>query len=243
MSPPARRALAALALSLLAPFPVTAARAATLTRLPGAGGFGGSASGAVEANPGAAPTSSPSLTSTRARAAATQWSAPVAISSSSTFLENPFIGFGDGGRGLAVWSYMNGIGAGARSGWRAAPRGPGGRFGGEREIPSLAAPPVVYGRDRVVGVSQPDAFVAGRERARVRVAFGRTSGRFGPPRTIDRIEPAFGPALAANDRGHVAVAYLQRPSGGPRGPPLGRPGPVVPSSRRRPPPRTGRRRR
>ncbi len=149
-------------------------------------------------------------------ATAAGWSAPVTVSRSATFLDSPFIGFGASGRGLAAWSYQNGVGASASGGWRAAPRGLAGRFGAERDIPPLAAPPVVYARDRVVAVSEPATFAGGRERARIRVAFGSTSGRFGRPRTVDTIVPAYLPALAANDRGHVAVAYLQRPNDGPR---------------------------
>src|SRR4051794_9277383 len=88
-------------------------------------------------------------------ATAAGWSAPVTVSHPATFVDRPFIGFGASGRGLAVWSYDNGVGASA-GGWRAAARGLEGRSGAERDVPLLAAPPVVYARDRVVAVSELD---------------------------------------------------------------------------------------
>jgi hypothetical protein len=52
------------------------------------------------------------------------------------------------------------------------------------------------------------------------VAFGSTRGRIAAARTVDRFTsvPGYGnwPELAANDRGDVAVAYLQRIRGGRR---------------------------
>jgi hypothetical protein len=135
------------------------------------------------------------------------WSPPATVSTPATFIDAPFVGFGTSGQGLAAWTFHRGIGPAATSGVLAAARGLDGRFGPERKVP---ATPVLYGRDRAVVAWQTSRMVAGRERARLRVAFGSISGRFGPARTIDRYVPWRGPQLAANDRGRVALAYIQR---------------------------------
>jgi hypothetical protein len=147
---------------------------------------------------------------------AATWSAPATLSSPATFVDSPFIGFGTSGEGLASWSYTIGIGPGSSFGLRAAPRAATGQFGAERELPADIARHTVYARDRVVAVSQRDH----GDRRTLRVAFGSTSGRIAAARTIDRFTsvPGYGnwPELAANDRGDVAVAYLQRIRGGRR---------------------------
>lgn len=141
---------------------------------------------------------------------AATWSTPETLSSPALFVDNPGIGFGTSGEGLATWRYTIGIGPGSVSGVRAAPRAASGRFGVERELPADLSRHAVYGRDRVVAVSQRDH----GDRRTLRVAFGSTSGRLAAARTIDRFTsvPGYGnwPELAANDRGDVAVAYLQR---------------------------------
>jgi hypothetical protein len=68
-------------------------------------------------------------------------------------VDNPFIGFGTSGEGLASWSYTIGIGPGSSFGLRAAPRAAAGEFGAERELPADIARHTVYGRGRVVAVS------------------------------------------------------------------------------------------
>jgi hypothetical protein len=135
------------------------------------------------------------------------WSPPATVSTSVTFIHAPFVGFGASGRGLATWGFQQGIGEGATAGVRGAARGLDGRFGPERKVPGT---PVLYGPDRAVVAVERSRIVAGRERARLRVAFGSISGRFGPARTIDRYVSWRGPQLAANDHGRVAVAYVQR---------------------------------
>jgi hypothetical protein len=135
------------------------------------------------------------------------WSPPVTVSTPATFIDAPFVGVGASGQGLATWRYHQGIGENATTGVRGAVRGLDGRFGPERKVPGT---PVLYGRDRAVVASQSSRMVAGRERARLRVAFGSISGRFGPARTIDRYVPWHGPQLAANDHGRVVLAYIQR---------------------------------
>ena len=131
------------------------------------------------------------------------WSPPVTVSTPATFIDAPFVGFGASGRGLATWAFHRGIGPGSMGGVLAAPRGRDGRFGPERKVPDR---PVLYGRDRAVVATETSRVVAGRERARLRVAFGSISGRFGPARTIDSYTSWRRPELAANDHGRVAVA-------------------------------------
>jgi len=147
---------------------------------------------------------------------AAAWSAPTTLSSPALFVDSPFIGFGTSGEGLATWSYTIGIGPGSIFGLRAAPRAATGRFGAERELPAEVARHALFGRERVVAVSQRDH----GERRALRVAFGSASGGIGAARTIDRFTsvPGYGnrPELAAGDRGDVAVAYLQRVRGGRR---------------------------
>jgi hypothetical protein len=135
------------------------------------------------------------------------WSPPAAVSTPATFIDAAFVGFGASGRGLAAWAFQRGTGANATSGVLAAPRGLDGRFGPEREVPGR---PVLYGRARAVVAAETFRMVGGRERARLRVAFGSITERFGPARTIDRYEPWRRPQLAANDHGRVALAYIQR---------------------------------
>jgi hypothetical protein len=147
---------------------------------------------------------------------AAPWSAPATLCSPALFVDNPFIGFGTSGEGLATWRYTIGIGPGSISGLRAAPRAATGQFGAERELPAAVVRHALYGRERMVAVSQRDE---GTMR-NLRAAFGSASGRVGPAHTIDRFTsvPGFGnwPELAANDRGDVAVVYLQRVRGGRR---------------------------
>jgi hypothetical protein len=147
-----------------------------------------------------------------AAGAAPPWSAPTIVSRPANFLDSSFIGFGGDGRALLAWSFQNGIGDDARAGWRMASRAPDGTVDPERRAPNLFTPPVVYGRDRVVVVRMDQRTV---DRIRLRVGFGSTTARFGRPPTVDTAELTAGPALAANDRGRVALAYGQRrPFGG-----------------------------
>jgi hypothetical protein len=153
---------------------------------------------------------------TPASAGAATWSSPVNVSKAANFIDDPLIGFGSSGRGLVAWHWQNGVGASAQAGTRVATRAPNGIFGPELAAPRARVAPVVFGTGRVALLEQISTFRGGRERARLRVAFGKVTGAFSRPRTIDVITPAFVPALAANARGRVAVAYLQRTRGGAR---------------------------
>jgi hypothetical protein len=142
--------------------------------------------------------------------AAATWSAPLDVSSPATSIAHPFVGFGRDGSGIVLWDWQNGIVREARSGTRAAAISATGAFGPERPAPEAAGTPVVYGSDHVVVAGEAMSFR--RERpplARVQATFGRTDGSFGRTRTIDTVRGTFRlPAVAANDAGDVALAYV-----------------------------------
>lgn len=149
------------------------------------------------------------ITATPAVAQAATWSAPVDVSSPSLFVDSPFIGFGSSGIGLTSWRWQNGVGKDARGGVRVSARAVSGTFSSERAAPDALVPPVIYGSDRVVFLSEVAASARPRERARIKVAFGRIDRSFGRPRTVDTVETFRLPALAANEAGKVAVAYVR----------------------------------
>jgi hypothetical protein len=146
-------------------------------------------------------------------ASAATWSTPVDVSSPSTFIDNPFIGFGRSGTGIAAWHWGDGVGKGSRGGERIAARTASGTFAAERPAPEVVARPVLYGSNRLAVLTQPTTIRnvrgVGRPRARIQVTFGRTDGTFGRPKTIARITPFRGPVMAANNAGDIAVAYLR----------------------------------
>jgi hypothetical protein len=141
-------------------------------------------------------------------ASAASWSTPVDVSSPSTFIDDPFIGFGRSG-GIAAWRWHDGVGERSRGGDRVATRTASGAFAAERPAPEAVAPPVVYGSNRLAVLSEPTTIRGGRPRARVQVTFGRTDSGFGRPKTIATITPVRLPAIAANDAGDLAVAYIR----------------------------------
>jgi hypothetical protein len=142
-------------------------------------------------------------------ASAATWSVPVDVSSPSTFIDDPFVGFGRSGVGIAAWRWQDGVGDGSSRGVRVASRAASGAFAAQRDAPEAVAPPVVYGVERVAIVSEPTTIRARRQRARVQVTFGRIDGGFGRPKTIATITPFRLPAIAANDAGDIAVAYVR----------------------------------
>ena len=142
-------------------------------------------------------------------AAGATWSTPVNVSSPSTFIERPFIGFDRDGVGLAAWRWFQGVDADARSGVRTASQTAPGSFAPEQAVPDPLAVPVVYGSGHVFWMGEEGVLRRGRELTRVKVAFGRTDGRVGTPRTVDTVE-TFGISTAdVNDAGQVALAYIQ----------------------------------
>src|SRR3954470_14986903 len=55
--------------------------------------------------------------------AAAQWSEPVNVSTAHEFVDNPTLGFGGDGRGVATWTARDGVGDTATAGTFAAPLG------------------------------------------------------------------------------------------------------------------------
>jgi hypothetical protein len=150
-------------------------------------------------------------TATPSAAAGATWSPPVDVSSPSNFIDSPFIGFGRSGDGLAAWRWQEGIGAAAHAGERVATVTTTGNLRPQQAAPPALIPPVIYGSGRVVLLDEATEIRRRRAPplARLRISFGRTEGRFGPPRTIDTVEPFRVPALAANDKAQLAVAYIE----------------------------------
>jgi hypothetical protein len=135
-------------------------------------------------------------------AGAATWSAPVDVSSRSTFIENPFIGFDGSGTGFASWRWQDGVGAGARGGVRVSSRAASGPFAPELAGPDAEVPPVVLERGRVL--------VLGEQRPNeLQLAFGHTDGRFSVHAIVDSGQRFGLPAVAANNSGLVAVAYIK----------------------------------
>jgi hypothetical protein len=151
-----------------------------------------------------------------AGAGAAAWSTPVNVGSAANFMDNPFVGFSTKGRGMVAWTWRNGVGSSAQDGTRVATRAPNGIFGPEHAAPDMRVPPVVFSTGRVAILQYVSSFRNGRERTKVQVAFGKVTGAFSLAKTIDVIEPSFTPALASNNSGDVAVAYLQRTRNGAR---------------------------
>jgi hypothetical protein len=141
-------------------------------------------------------------------ASAASWSPPVDVSTPSLFIENPFIGFGSSGVGLASWVSQRGIGAGAQVDLRVASRSVSGAYSPERGGLSVGPPPVVYGRNRVLAVGE-DPVARRPALSRIQLAFGRTDGRFERPRTVDVAQLFGNPALGANAVGYSALAYVK----------------------------------
>jgi hypothetical protein len=161
-----------------------------------------------------------------AAAGAATWSPPIDVSSPSQAVDNPFIGFGRSGLGLASWRWHDRVGNELRGGIRASTRAASGSFSAERDAPDALVPPVVYGAARVAFLSERAA-KGPRGPDHIRVAFGRIDGSLGRAKTIDTVETFRLPAIAANDAGKVAVAYVRSVRG------LRRAAKLVTSRRRR----------
>ncbi len=155
-------------------------------------------------------------------AAAPPWSDPVNVSSAHEFVDNPTLGFGGDGRGLATWIARDGVGDAAMFGVFAAPLG-----GSERLVTRSAvlSPPVLYGSTRTAA--------ARLNGDRLTVVFGRTDGSFGSPEPIADRASIRSVVLAANAQGDLALAWFEdrgtrtdrvyvavRPHGKPWTPPL-----------------------
>jgi len=149
-------------------------------------------------------------------AGAANWSTPANLGSATTFVDNPFVGFGTAGRGIVAWHWRNGVGTTAQGGTRVATRAPNGIFGPEHAAPDALVRPVVFGTGQVASLQKLSTFKHGQESARMQIAFGKVTGAFSPAKTIDVIDPAYAPALASDNSGDVALAYIQRTRKGSR---------------------------
>jgi hypothetical protein len=139
--------------------------------------------------------------------AVAQWTSPQTVSGPSTFVDGPSLVFSDDGRGLATWTWQDGVGDSARSGARAATREPYAPFAPQRTAPLLASGPATYGSTRAV-VLEIRGSSGGRERLSAR--FGSTTGRFGRGHTLARANFAAGAALAAAGNGEAVAAWIER---------------------------------
>ena len=154
--------------------------------------------------------------------ASAQWSPPVNVSSAHEFVDDPTLGFGGDGRGLATWTARDGTGAGATFGVFAAPLGSPERLVSRTAVIS---PPVLYGSTRTAA-----ARLSGN---RLSIVFGRTDGSFGPPELIADRANIRSVVLAGNAQGDLALGWFEdrggftdrvyialRPHGKPWTPPL-----------------------
>jgi hypothetical protein len=92
---------------------------------------------------------------------------------------------------------------------RVASAATSGTFGPERAAPDALFPTDIYANGRVLLLGEQGIITKRRQRSRIKLAFGRTVGSFGTPRTIDTVETFRLPSAAANDAGRVAVAYIR----------------------------------
>src|SRR3954454_5199518 len=154
--------------------------------------------------------------------AAAQWSEPVNVSSAHEVADDPTLGFGGDGRGVATWIARAGVGDTATAGTFAAPLGFPERLVSRTAVISA---PVFYGSTRTAA-----ARLSGN---RLSIVFGRTDGSFGPPELIADRANIRSVVLAGNAQGDLALAWFEdrgvttdrvyialRPHGKPWTPPL-----------------------
>lgn len=125
---------------------------------------------------------------------AAAWSAAIALSGSHTFVDAPALTPSRAGGLLASWSWQDGTRRVVRRGFETSD------FTRRREQASALGQITAYGRDRLV------ALVGAEDR--VAVAFGRSDGRFGAPRTVAFGRDLRSTTVAANARGDIAVAWF-----------------------------------
>ncbi len=152
-----------------------------------------------------------------AGAAAASWSAPQNVSGPANDLDVYDLGIDAHGRALATWAvlrWQSGTAHGhyVLDGWRAATRAPGApSFEPPQRAPTFAAPPVLYGVSRAVGLDERTlGWAVCGERATIRARFGTSSGAFEAPRAIVTARGAGSdpqPAVAANASGVVLAAW------------------------------------
>jgi hypothetical protein len=138
------------------------------------------------------------------------WSATQNLSSPHLFVDPVDVTSSANGTALAWWSWQDGIGATARTGWSLASHAPGATaFGAERAAPSFTVAVAGFAQTRAVALTDRPIGSASVGRTRLQVAFGATSGAFGTARTVADGTRLDRPVLAVNARGDAAVAYFQ----------------------------------
>jgi hypothetical protein len=142
-------------------------------------------------------------------ASGASWSAPVNVSSPTQSVENPLIGFDNTGVGFAAWRWFQGIGPAAHSGVRIGSQTGPGSFTLEQTVLAPLSVPEIYGRDQVFWRGEEGIVRRRQQLTRIKVAFGRTNGHVGKPRTVatDRIFRI--PAADVNHSGQIALAYVR----------------------------------
>jgi hypothetical protein len=145
-----------------------------------------------------------------AAAADPPWSATQDLSAAHLFVAPVDVTASANGTALAWWSWQDGTGASARSGWSMASRAPGaGTFGAERAAPANTVAVSGYAQTRAIVLTDQAIGPANVGRTRLQVAFGTTDGTFGARRTIADGPRLDRPVLAVNARGDAAIAWFQ----------------------------------
>ncbi len=138
------------------------------------------------------------------------WSPAQNLSRSHLFVDPVAVTASGDGTTLAWWSWQNGVGQSADSGWSLASRPAGaGGFGPERPAPANTVAVAAYAQTRAVALTDRAIGSASAGRTRLSVAFGSTGGSFGTQRTIADGPRLDRPVLAVNARGDAAIAYFQ----------------------------------
>lgn len=156
------------------------------------------------------------LTAPPAATAAAPWASPSSVAAGTRVTDGPTLAFGGGGSGLLTVATNGRFGDDASvSRFRALTVTPSGRTIDRGTLPdALAVPPLVFGRDRVVLVRERVLRRATSQRlgrVRLSASFGTTRRPAGRPRTLGELTSASLPTAvaAANDRGEVAVAWIE----------------------------------
>jgi hypothetical protein len=138
------------------------------------------------------------------------WSPTQSLSAPHLFVDPVDVTASGDGTALAWWSWQNGTGSSARTGWSVASRPPGATaFGAERAAPSGTVDVAAYAQSRAIALTDRAIGSPTVGRTRLSVAFGGTSGAFGAQRTIADASRLARPRLAVNARGDAAIAYFQ----------------------------------
>ena len=138
------------------------------------------------------------------------WSPTQNVSSPHEFVDPVDVTASADGTALAWWSWQDGTGASADTGWSLASRPAGaGAFGPERPAPANLLDVAAYASTRAVALTDRAIGSAQVGRTRLSAVFGTTAGSFGTSHTIADGPRLDRPVLAVNARGDAAIAYFQ----------------------------------